>query len=330
MSGGEKQRVSLARCILKDPSIVLLDEATSSLDSNTERHIQDALVELSRNRTTLTIAHRLSTIVHSDLIIVVHDGKVAEQGTHDELVSKDGLYAELWSKQVKSEKQSLTGKPSLQSMTDQDKTSSDDRSKQDLGVTGEEVKFTDGGEEGYSTKEVKTGAGDEDHVLEESKIAPLTEQTSKSEQISDPDIETLSSERPSTDSTSKEIPNAELIKETPFSQVNVSTPQPGDTLTRDSESRSQRSDQPGETHGAGKAKVASDATEQQNKDNREDTADGTPVTQDKQSNSGAKWPPNKGQPKPDVPPKGTGDAKKKGIWDSGRLGRVVSRKGSKN
>jgi ATP-binding cassette, subfamily B, heavy metal transporter len=99
LSGGEKQRVSIARTILKGPPILILDEATSALDSFTEYQIQEALKKVSENRTTLVIAHRLSTVVDADEIIVLDKGQVAERGTHDELLAKGGLYAALWNRQ---------------------------------------------------------------------------------------------------------------------------------------------------------------------------------------------------------------------------------------
>ncbi len=104
LSGGEKQRVAIARTILKGPPILLLDEATSALDSHTEKEIQDALDRVSRDRTTVVIAHRLSTIVHADMILVFEAGRVAEQGTHAELIAKNGLYASLWARQRQAEK----------------------------------------------------------------------------------------------------------------------------------------------------------------------------------------------------------------------------------
>ncbi len=99
LSGGEKQRVAIARTILKDPPILILDEATSALDSHTEKEIQEALDQVSRDRTTLVIAHRLSTIVHADHILVMERGRLVEQGTHTELLARDGLYASLWNRQ---------------------------------------------------------------------------------------------------------------------------------------------------------------------------------------------------------------------------------------
>lgn len=99
LSGGEKQRVAIARTILKDPPILVLDEATSALDVKTEREIQAALLEVSRNRTTLVIAHRLSTVVNADEILVMADGKVRERGTHAELVASGGIYADMWRRQ---------------------------------------------------------------------------------------------------------------------------------------------------------------------------------------------------------------------------------------
>jgi ATP-binding cassette subfamily B protein len=103
LSGGEKQRVAIARTILKAPPILLLDEATSALDSHTEREIQDALDRVSRNRTTLVIAHRLSTIVGADEIIVLDHGVIVERGTHHQLLASGGLYASMWNRQREAE-----------------------------------------------------------------------------------------------------------------------------------------------------------------------------------------------------------------------------------
>jgi ATP-binding cassette subfamily B protein len=99
LSGGEKQRVAIARTILKAPPILMLDEATSALDSHTEKDIQDALEHVARERTSLVIAHRLSTVVHADNIIVLDHGEIVEHGTHLELLGKGGLYASLWWRQ---------------------------------------------------------------------------------------------------------------------------------------------------------------------------------------------------------------------------------------
>ena len=99
LSGGEKQRVAIARTILKSPPILVLDEATSALDSHTEKEIQDALDRVSRNRTTLVIAHRLSTIVNADEILVMEAGRIAERGTHQQLLARGGLYASMWNRQ---------------------------------------------------------------------------------------------------------------------------------------------------------------------------------------------------------------------------------------
>ena len=104
LSGGEKQRVAIARTILKNPRIILLDEATAALDTETEQNIQTALDKLSQGRTTLVIAHRLSTITTADQILVLHAGKVAESGTHSELLNLKGRYASMWRKQIRAQK----------------------------------------------------------------------------------------------------------------------------------------------------------------------------------------------------------------------------------
>jgi ATP-binding cassette subfamily B protein len=99
LSGGEKQRVAIARTLLKDPRILILDEATSALDTRTEQEIQTALRDASRGRTTLVIAHRLSTVVDADEILVLQDGRVAERGNHAALIAAGGLYAAMWRRQ---------------------------------------------------------------------------------------------------------------------------------------------------------------------------------------------------------------------------------------
>jgi len=103
LSGGEKQRVGIARTLLKNPPILLLDEATSALDTETEREIRDALTNASEGRTVLTIAHRLSTIAHADRIIVLEKGSIVEMGNHEMLLLKKGRYYSLWTKQLSEE-----------------------------------------------------------------------------------------------------------------------------------------------------------------------------------------------------------------------------------
>jgi len=107
LSGGEKQRVAIARTLLKDPPILILDEATSALDSRTEAEILGTLQAIERGRTTIVIAHRLSTVVHADQIVVLDNGQVAERGTHAELLRRNGLYAEMWARQAQERQEAL-------------------------------------------------------------------------------------------------------------------------------------------------------------------------------------------------------------------------------
>ncbi|KAJ5094193.1 hypothetical protein N7456_010054 [Penicillium angulare] len=131
LSGGEKQRVAIARTILKNPRIILLDEATAALDTDTEEHIQGALSTLSHGRTMLVIAHRLSTITTADRILVLHNGQVAESGTHEELLQLKGRYAGMWRKQIRAQKAAAEAQV-LQNRAERlrNATNSDDSSSQ--------------------------------------------------------------------------------------------------------------------------------------------------------------------------------------------------------
>jgi len=104
LSGGEKQRVAIARTLLKKPKIIMLDEATSALDSQTEQEIQSRLAKIGQGRTVLLIAHRLSTITHADQILVIHQGRIIEKGTHESLLAEGKQYADMWNRQVKAER----------------------------------------------------------------------------------------------------------------------------------------------------------------------------------------------------------------------------------
>lgn len=110
LSGGEKQRVAIARTLLKAPLVILLDEATSALDSTTEKHIQGALNTVCAERTTLVIAHRLSTITKANQILVLNQGEIVQRGNHEELLKEEGLYKELWDQQanINQEEESTT------------------------------------------------------------------------------------------------------------------------------------------------------------------------------------------------------------------------------
>ena len=183
LSGGERQRVAIARTILKNPKIIMLDEATSALDTTTERQIQTALNELSKNRTTIVIAHRLSTITSADLILCVQKGEIVEAGTHDELIAmaergQGGVYWAMWQKQIKAEK------IRRKSMGEQEKESAGEETDVDAGASSKGI----GGIKGV-TSEVAGGSSEEGSVP----VTPLVAATEVSDVPS-----TVTSTRPST------------------------------------------------------------------------------------------------------------------------------------
>ena len=103
LSGGQRQRLSIARAVLKNPPLLILDEATSALDTESEKLVQQALSNIMKNRTSVVIAHRLSTVINADLICVIHEGKIVERGSHDELIQKNGYYKKLHGLQMFAE-----------------------------------------------------------------------------------------------------------------------------------------------------------------------------------------------------------------------------------
>jgi len=116
LSGGQRQRVAIARALLMNPRILLLDDSTSSVDTETERLIQDALARLMVGRTTFIIAQRLSTVMRADQILVVHDGRIVERGTHAELLARGGRYAAICRQQLRPPREGLPGEPALDSV----------------------------------------------------------------------------------------------------------------------------------------------------------------------------------------------------------------------
>ncbi|KAI1365625.1 hypothetical protein F5Y08DRAFT_327956 [Xylaria arbuscula] len=177
LSGGELQRVAIARAILKNPEIVLLDEATSAVDTDTEQKIQEGLRALCENRTTFIVAHRLSTVMNADIIFVVANGQVVEQGSHEELILKNGKYAELWSKQIfvkPKERKEDTEEPETPRQTSTEATDEDmsDASRSEASLsTVEEV----GSERGGS--DIAGGDGGDTPVAHKKEVDPSNDQS---------------------------------------------------------------------------------------------------------------------------------------------------------
>ncbi|KAF9917900.1 Homocysteine S-methyltransferase 1 [Lobosporangium transversale] len=141
LSGGEKQRVAIARTILKNPPILLLDEATSALDTQTEREIQNSIESISKDRTTLMIAHRLSTIVDADEILVIQKGEIAEQGSHEELMQAGGIYAAMWMQQLREDRTLVGSSHSSQKESSKGEEESDEIDSSDGEHSGQSGRF---------------------------------------------------------------------------------------------------------------------------------------------------------------------------------------------
>lgn len=158
LSGGEKQRVAIARTILKNPPIILLDEATAALDTETEEHIQEALTNLGQGRTMLVIAHRLSTITSADQILVLHDGRVIERGTHAVLISLKGRYYQMWKKQAEAQKAADKARALNDKAEELRRQSKDLSASADFSSTGSTPFASDGEEESKKKKASEAAA----------------------------------------------------------------------------------------------------------------------------------------------------------------------------
>lgn len=163
LSGGEKQRVAIARTILKNPPILLLDEATSALDTQTERDIQNSIEAISKDRTTLMIAHRLSTIVDADEILVIQKGEIAEQGSHEELMQAGGIYAAMWMQQLREDRTPAGSSHSSQkdSSKGEEESDEDDSSDDDDNARVGKIRIRRGHHHNNSRYPRGTGAGTE-------------------------------------------------------------------------------------------------------------------------------------------------------------------------
>ncbi|XP_042321821.1 ATP-binding cassette sub-family B member 6 isoform X2 [Sceloporus undulatus] len=205
LSGGEKQRVAIARTILKNPQIILFDEATSALDTKTERIIQASLAKVCANRTTIIVAHRLSTVVKADQILVLREGRVMERGSHDQLMKKGGIYSEMWLQQG-SEAPDIENKTSAEQM-------SEDKGSTPSKKTGTEKSVS---EEDEGAEKRSVASGSQEGSKASSKLSEVAETKEKSvKETSDkPEVDTAKRRESLPEGSEKSTVSSELESET--------------------------------------------------------------------------------------------------------------------